>query len=463
MKVILIPAFPSRRRGRKEVSFRPIAGFLFFVSLVIGMAPRQASAVPAYARQTGQPCQTCHVGAFGPQLTPFGRDFKLNGYTLSDGWDHFPPLAVGIQSSFTHTAADQPQSPAPNAGFGAAGPNNNFAVDQIELFWGGQITPSIGAFIQETYSEVSNGFHWDDMDVRYAHPGELFDMNYVAGITLNNHPTIQDLWNSTPAFGFPYVASSMAPGSSATTQIDNMLAQRVIGVGAYSMWNDWLLTEFDLYAPLDRSALNALGIVPVSGATLYHGATPYWRLALQHGFGDHYFELGTYGLQAENYPGGDQSAGTTDKFTDIAFDANYQWTGNRDHFISAHTTLIREQAKLDASSILAGANSSDRLTTFRADLTYSWHDTLVPTVQYFNKQGSNDANFWGTDNGSPNSAGFITELTIVPFGKSSSFSPFYNMRFDIQYVTYTKFNGTSSHAWNNNSLYLNLWLIGAAW
>ena len=37
-------------------------------------------ALPGYARQTGQPCAACHT-AF-PELTPFGRRFKIGGYTL---------------------------------------------------------------------------------------------------------------------------------------------------------------------------------------------------------------------------------------------------------------------------------------------------------------------------------------------------------------------------------------------
>lgn len=36
-----------------------------------------AGAVPDFAQQTGQACSTCHIGSFGPQLTPFGREFKL--------------------------------------------------------------------------------------------------------------------------------------------------------------------------------------------------------------------------------------------------------------------------------------------------------------------------------------------------------------------------------------------------
>src|SRR5437016_5177306 len=37
--------------------------------------------VPAFSRQTGLACSACHYQF--PQLTPFGRLFKLNGYTLT--------------------------------------------------------------------------------------------------------------------------------------------------------------------------------------------------------------------------------------------------------------------------------------------------------------------------------------------------------------------------------------------
>jgi hypothetical protein len=42
-----------------------------------------ASAVPSFARQTGRPCATCHI--VFPELTPFGRRFKLGGYTAGGG------------------------------------------------------------------------------------------------------------------------------------------------------------------------------------------------------------------------------------------------------------------------------------------------------------------------------------------------------------------------------------------
>jgi hypothetical protein len=57
-------------------SFRRVAAAL---SLFAGaLAAPQAKAIPAFAAQTGEPCAACHIGF--PQLTAYGRLFKLQGY-----------------------------------------------------------------------------------------------------------------------------------------------------------------------------------------------------------------------------------------------------------------------------------------------------------------------------------------------------------------------------------------------
>src|SRR6516164_9577678 len=86
--------------------------------VVIGLSPRHAVSLPLYARQTGQPCATCHTAFL--ELTPFGRRFKLGGYTLGGGDWKGPPFAVMLQPTFTNTQAAQPGGAAP--GFGV---NNN--------------------------------------------------------------------------------------------------------------------------------------------------------------------------------------------------------------------------------------------------------------------------------------------------------------------------------------------------
>ena len=46
--------------------------------------PREVEAVPAFARQTGFACSTCHYQHF-PLLNQFGRAFKSSGYTMTGG------------------------------------------------------------------------------------------------------------------------------------------------------------------------------------------------------------------------------------------------------------------------------------------------------------------------------------------------------------------------------------------
>jgi uncharacterized protein GlcG (DUF336 family) len=85
--------------------------------LLIGLFPRRAVSLPLYARQTGRPCATCHTAFW--ELTPFGRRFKLGGYTLGGGDWSGPPFAVTLQPGYTHIEVGQPGGAAPH--FGPAG------------------------------------------------------------------------------------------------------------------------------------------------------------------------------------------------------------------------------------------------------------------------------------------------------------------------------------------------------
>ena len=108
-------------------------------------------------------------------------------------------------SNFTDVAQSQPCGSAP--GFG----NNNDVAFTGSLFYGGKIFDHVGAFIQGTYDQVPNSIHWDNLDIRYANTGQLSGAELVYGTSLNNNPTVNDVWNSTPAWGYPYVASQVAP------------------------------------------------------------------------------------------------------------------------------------------------------------------------------------------------------------------------------------------------------------
>src|SRR6202795_3474174 len=223
---------------------------LVIISLAV-LSVRSARAVPSYSRQTGMPCASCHYAP--PDATAFGRTVKLEGYTFTakpevsdDKKDHNSalhllesfPLSIIFDTSLTVTNSPQP-----------ATQNGNFQFPQAaSLFLAGAWTSHVGSFVQVTYDTQSDHFSWDNTDIRYANKGgQLFGKPVVYGITLNNNPTVEDLWNSTPAWGFPSTGSSSAPGFSAAALINGTLAQDVAGVGGYTMWNEHFYLAGTLY------------------------------------------------------------------------------------------------------------------------------------------------------------------------------------------------------------------------
>ena len=161
-----------------------------------------ASAVPNFAAQTGQPCTACHVGGYGPQLTPLGRAFKIGGYTQSggEGWPAYVPLSAMVLTSFNNTGARVPDDQIVHH-YGA---NNNFALDQISVFLAGGIGDHFGGFVQTTYDGIGKAFTWDNTDLRAVTTVDIKGANVVLGASLNNNPTVQDAWNTLPAWGYPY-------------------------------------------------------------------------------------------------------------------------------------------------------------------------------------------------------------------------------------------------------------------
>lgn len=434
------------------------ASLFMLVLLSAGLGIGPAAAVPSFAIQTGQPCAACHVGAFGPQLKPYGRDFKLHGYVASDGLDHGLPFAMTTISSFTHTAVPQPGGAAP--GFA---PNDNAAIDELSFYYAGRITPQVGAFIEVGYDGVEQKPELGAVDIRHAREGRLFGQDMLWGITFNNRPTVQDAWNSTPVWGFPYNRSPLGPTPMASALVDGGLDGRVAGVGAYMLWNDLVYLEMDIYKGLNAAALRAVGQVPIDDGNRTTSFIPYARVALIKDWERHHAQIGAYALFGSVVPGGDQTFGVRTRVSDVALDANYQFIFEpkrvASDMVSAHATYIHEDSSMDANEAFGVTSALLRhtLDTFRVDVSYSFAATWTPSVQYFRTTGTIDVNFWSTPNGSPNSEGVILELAYVPWGKLDSPFPNWNLRLAVQYVDYFRFDGSTTDAGNNNHWYFSLW------
>jgi hypothetical protein len=442
------------------------------------LIPSTGQAVPSFARQTGMGCTACHT-AF-PQLNAFGREFKLNGYTFSNEQSKLPPLAVMLMPSFTHTAEGQAPSAAKDFG-----KNNNFALTQASFFYAGRlfgpyaesllgkdaasVANKFGTFIQGTYDGVGRSWSWDNWELRFADNATIQDKNVVYGIYLNNNPTLQDLWNTTPAWGFPFSGSGLAPTPAAAPLLAGGVAQQVAGLGAYTRLFNLVYFELGGYRTLGFRTQRAFGvpIEDVKGETQIANIAPYWRLALEQTWGSHSIQVGTYGLAANTFPGRVESAGK-DHVLDVGLDSQYQYS-SAPHDVTLMLNWINENKNWHASQALGNTdNSRDRLHSFAATASYLFDSTYGVDFQYFLIDGRKDASLYpDSRTGSPASAGEVFEVNYLPFNKQGGpeFWPMSNIKISLQYRIYNQFNGSSHNfdgagrnARDNNTLYLQAWM-----
>jgi hypothetical protein len=442
-------------KGRYAVKSRIWAAFFFLFAAggVLSNIPA-AHALPSYARQTGQQCAACHNGF--PELTPYGRLFKLNGYTFGGGTSPYPPIAAMAIFDFTNTKGNV-QGGTPHYG-----DNNNPSFNAASLFYGGEILPNLGAFMQVTYDGIGRSLAWDNTDIRYARTTQLFGAETVLGVTINNNPTVTDVWNTTPAWGYPFQASGLAPSPAAATMIEGEFAGLVGGATAYAYWNRLVYLEVGGYSTLSAKTQQFFGESNVYTNPVINGVAPYWRLALQQEWGRNSFEIGTFGMSAAITPMRIFGFGQ-DRVTDVGFDSQYQFLADRDSF-SVQASIIFENQNLPASSnpaIGAAANSHNTLRSTHIKGTYYYDQTYGMTLGAFRVEGTSDAILYANPtNNSPNSTGIIGELDYIPFNHGGpSFWPWLNMKLGLQYIYYPEFDGqTGSVATANNTLYAFAWL-----
>ncbi len=434
------------------------------IGVILVVAPPEAEALPSFARQTDLPCGVCHT--VFPQLTPYGRRFKLSGYTIrgkSEMSTSLPPVAVTAQFGLTHTQADVPTLPF--------NPNNNLLLQGVTLaYYAGAINDHLGALAQVTYTAPTGPgpqLAWDTHEIRYARTGTWRDVPVTYGFTLHNMPTLQDVWNTVSQWNYPFVTSLLAPAPDPSTHtiLDGVFSTHVIGESAYAFINDSYYVEAALYKELAPDIQKMLGVVPNAlprGVGHMDSVAPYFRVAYAPQWGNTSLELGAFALYATLYPYG--ATPGTDRFTDYGVDSQYQVMGP-DYSLTVRASLIHEDKTLTASAANGiSTNPTDQLNTFKASLSYvAGSDNRIEyTGAYFSTSGTPDVLLYPAatfPTNSPNNSGAIAEVAWMPFGNSPApYWPYFNMRVGLQYTYYSVFNGTSTNASNNNTLFLYTWV-----
>ena len=437
----------------KRILGMSLAGMLF--AALAGLFSTAANAVPSFARQTGMACAACHT-AF-PELTAFGRQFKLDGYTLqntpqvSNGdakspslqISSIPPLSVMFQVAYTDTKG------ADNAQQGTRS-NLQFPA-QYSLFYAGEIAPHLGAFLQVTHTDNSGGFSMDNSEIRYADHTQASGKDLLFGVVTNNNPGMSDVWQATPVWGYPFAGplAYEAPRSSS-------LGGAVGGVGAYAMVDGSYYAELMMYktmgsggqdTPLvdpwtNAAAIGAGSAVVNSGVA---GWAPYFKLAYQNTFSDNFIQVGLSGMTTRLYATGTGTSGPTDSYKDIGLDLQYERPLGNDSIV-VRSAIIKETIGLDAYRQSVDPAQAD--VSFRvAKLNGSYHlgSDKVFSLGFVNTSGDGTA-----PGASTGTRAYVAEAAYYPWE---------NVRLSAQYTSYSKFGGSTTGASDNNTIYLLGWFV----
>lgn len=464
-----------------------------------GLLSQPAFALPLFARQTGQNCVACHAGGQFPELTPYGRLFKMTGYTI--GQRTVPLSAMGVISN--SRVRDTAKSDDPGADFQKNG-QTIFATGSV--FLGGKITDNLGAFAQFTYDPYATqgadgSFHGhtsaDNIDLRYADRFIDVKRDLIFGVSANNNPSLADPWNTSAAW-MQYVP---VPSPTSSRFIDGSAPYpgyaaggNLAGVTAYAFWNRTIYAELGGYGT-SRGAMSFMhaGLADAD-VTKLKGINPYWRLAWNHEWGPHSLMIGTAGMDAKIF---DNPLDTSDSSTihhtrDLMLDSQYQYLLDP-HSVTAQFVYQRSRHRYPDSladqpvgfvdslgNPLANTNAQDTTNLVRAKLTYVYQARYGGSVGFFNLTGStNTAN--QSSGFSPDTLGITSDSTaLAPSQRvggnlsgnpatrgvtlEAFWTPIQYVRIGAQYTAYSKFNGASQNydgfgrnARDNNSLFLYLW------
>jgi hypothetical protein len=420
----------------------PLAGFVRGIALLgtaaAGSVPIAAHAVPSYARQTGMDCSGCHVGAFGPQLTPAGIRFKLAGYSDTDGKAGKVPLSAMLVGTATHTKDGQ--HPAPEH----LNSNDNVKLDEASLFVAGRLAQDLGTFTQLTYSGIDKKVSLDQVDLRAAHAFAVAGKELLAGVSVNNNPTVQDPYNTLPAWSYPFVGPEAGYGTGeAASLVNGGLEQRVFGASAYALWDEAFYAEVGTYRSLTPTAQSKLGLGHDDTNKLHGNA--YWRLAWQRDLKTQFFSLGVFGWDAKLAP--DRAGGTpTDHYKDLGIDGSYQFLGTREHIVTANASYVREHVHFGDGS------DHGRLHETRLNLGYVYRNTWGASGGFFDTHGSDPE---------AKTRGQLFQLDWTPWGKEDREAPspfgWANLRLGLQYWRYDRFGGASAGASGHDTIDLFAW------
>ena len=324
-----------------------------------------------------------------------------------------------------------------------------------------------------TYDGLARHTSWSNLDLRYAQDFAPGGVGTLFGVSLNNSPTVQDPWNSTPIWQFPFPPARFSNGTQQPQVARCLRPDGARGDRLHAYRRDACTWRREATARSPTGLQNDLGISDPELGRKLDGTAPYWRAALQKTSGPHYASRGVLGFAAActvAEPGGL----STDNYTDTGYDATYQFANGGPHTFNANASYMHESQRLFATS--SGCSAACRRTTtsirWRVIAEYGYRQTYAFTLGYFSSATAMRTRrcfgpglCFGSATGSPDSRGYVLQLEYIPFGKAGSpAGPWLNLRLGVQYTLFSRLNGGDTNydgfghsASDNNTVFVYVW------
>jgi len=304
---------------RQKVCLVGIA--LIFIITVFILSAHDAEAVPAFARQTGLSCSTCHFQHF-PALNAFGRSFKAGGYTMVGGQSMIEGDMLSVPSVLNASIVMKLRYQKTNGDINTGKNKGELQFpDEVALFLGGRVGEHVG-FAYEM-GLAGEGF---DNFTSFKMPF-VFD---AAGMKLSAIPFNTDSLGAS--YGFELLNTGSQRAQRPIEHRTEMSAQQYIGTATAA-------------EGLAFVAANNMGFVNVSLWAPFHTATDigpmskYVRVAATPTIGD--WDIGG-GIQ---WWGGTTGIGSEVEEGDVLFPAGSYAT---------HAWALDAQAQGSVSSMPLG-------------------------------------------------------------------------------------------------------------
>ncbi len=319
---------------------------VFLIAVSIIYLPRESTAVPAFARQTGMACNTCHFQHF-PTLNQFGREFKAGGFTIMGAQSLVEGDFLSIPSVLNATLITKTLYQKTNGT--SDGTNSNEGEFQFPneaaLFLAGRVGERIGFTLEAQMGDAGSA-----MFASFKMPVNVYEAN---GTRVQVIPFTTDAAGA--AFGFELLNTGAMRMDRVLEHRSDISAQQYIGTAtaaqgaAFVLYNNIGYVNYSAWQPeVGTTAGDFLNYVRVA-ATRQHqgwdlgGGIQWWGGSAKLTDGTTYYEADAWALDfqaqgtAGNYPlgvyltyavaGKNEAGGTTDVFntTTDTIDDNKAW------------------------------------------------------------------------------------------------------------------------------------------